>query len=49
MTSERKALWNNKEVTILGIERKTSFGDLVKIKLDNETKIVNSNYLRKLK
>ena len=49
MTTEIKAIWNNTEVSILGIEHKSSFGDLVRIRYNNKEKVVNSNYIKKIK
>lgn len=49
MTTKVKAMWNGMEVTVLGVEQKTSFGDLVKIDCGDCTRIVNSNYIKILK
>lgn len=51
MTTLGKAIWNNKIVTILDIEHKSSFGNLLRVKIDytGEIKIVNSQYLKKYK
>lgn len=49
MRSGTKATWKDKEITIIGIEHKSSFGDFVKIKCDNEVKIVNSCYIKIIK
>lgn len=49
MTAEIKAIWNNIEVSILGIEHKSSFGDLLRINCNGEEKVVNSNYIKIIK
>lgn len=46
-----KGIWENKKISVLGIEQKTNFGDLLRIMIDEtqEIKIVNSNYIKKIK
>ena len=49
MTARIKAIWNNTEVSVIGIEHRSSFGDLVRISCDGKEKVVNSNYIRIIK
>ena len=49
MTARIRAVWNNTEVSVIGIEHKSSFGDLVRISCDGEEKVVNSNYIKIIK
>lgn len=49
MTTKVKAIWNGMEVTVLELEHKSSFGDLVKIDCNGEIKIVNSQYIKIIK
>ena len=46
-----KGLWKNDIVTILEEEHRSSFGDLLRIRIDNtnEEKVVNSAYIKILK
>ena len=48
MTLGLKVLWNDEIVTVIGVEHKSSFGDLVMIEHNNKIKIVNSNFLKKI-
>lgn len=50
MTERRKTAWKNKVVEIIGVEHKSSFGDLLKIKLKTgEEKLVLHNEIRNIK
>lgn len=49
MTTRIKTMWNNTEVMVLGIEHRSSFGDLVRINYNGEIKVVNSNYIKTIK
>lgn len=40
MTIKKKALWKSEQVTIVGVEHKSSFGDLLKIKLKTGREII---------
>lgn len=49
MTIEKRALWKNEPVTIIRVEHKSSFGDLLRIRLKTgEEKTVISTKLQKI-
>lgn len=50
MTERRKATWKNEVVEIIKVEHKSSFGDLLRIRLKTgEEKVVLSNKIKNIK